>query len=150
MADNSGGLQGGRFQPGQSGNPAGKPRGARHRAVQALDVLGRNASEEIVLAVIQQAKSGDMRAAELVLRRIWPERKGAPITLDLPAIRTAADCVTAMGIITEAAADGTLSPDEAEGLSKLIDGQRRAIETAELAERIAALEARHGDDNELE
>jgi hypothetical protein len=130
-----------RFKPGVSGNPAGKPRGARHKAVQALDILGRNASEEIVLAVIQQAKSGDMRAAELVLRRIWPERKGSPVELDLPTIRTAEDAMLAMSVVTDAAAAGTISPDEGEGFAKLIEAQRRAIETADLADRIAALEA---------
>jgi hypothetical protein len=139
--DNSGGKQDGRFKPGQSGNPAGKPRGARHKAVQALDILGRNASEEIVLAVIQQAKSGDMRAAELVLRRVWPERKGSPVELDLPTIRTAEDAMLAMRVVTDAAAAGTISPDEGEGFAKLIEAHRRAIETADLAERIAALEA---------
>ncbi|GBR76635.1 DUF5681 domain-containing protein [Acidiphilium acidophilum] len=139
--DNSEPKQDGRFKPGQSGNPAGKPRGARHKAVQALDILGRNASEEIVLAVIQQAKSGDMRAAELVLRRVWPERKGSPVELDLPTIRTAEDAMLAMSVVTDAAAAGTISPDEGEGFAKLIEAHRRAIETADLAERIAALEA---------
>jgi hypothetical protein len=31
-------------------------------------------------------KSGDMRAADLVLQRIWPARKSRPVTLTLPAI----------------------------------------------------------------
>jgi hypothetical protein len=143
--DYSAPKQGGRFKPGKSGNPAGKPKGARHKAVQALDILGRNASEEIVLAVIEQAKSGDMRAAELVLRRIWPERKGSPVELALPVIHNATDCMTALGIITEAAAAGTISPDEAEGFAKLVEGHRRSIETVDLDRRITELEHRNAD-----
>ena len=142
MAENSGKNQAGRFQPGQSGNPAGKPRGARHKAVQAMDLLGRNASEEILLAVIQAAKSGDMRAAEIILRRIWPETKGRPVQIDLPAITDAAGVSAALARLTEAAAGGEITTDEASALAGLVESQRKAIETVELESRLTALEQR--------
>jgi hypothetical protein len=41
-------------------------------------------------------------------------------------------------------AAGELTPDEAQAVAGVVEVQRRAIETAELAERIAALEARAG------
>jgi hypothetical protein len=110
--------------------------------VEALDVLGREAGREIVEAVIQAAKSGDARSAELVLRRIWPERKGRPVVLELPAVNDASGIVQALARITEAAAGGEITPDEAQALAGLVEIQRRAIETNDLAERIAALEAR--------
>ncbi|MDE2318957.1 MAG: hypothetical protein KGK02_04575 [Rhodospirillales bacterium] len=142
MAENSGKKQAGRFQPGQSGNPAGKPRGARHKAVQAMDLLGRNEGEEILLSVIQAAKSGDMRAAEIILRRIWPETKGRPVHVDLPAVADAGGIVEAMAAITRAAAEGEITTEEASALAGLVEAQRKAIETAELEARIAALEAK--------
>ncbi|MHB0706535.1 DUF5681 domain-containing protein, partial [Roseomonas mucosa] len=35
----------GRFSRGTSGNPAGRPRGSRHRALTALDAIGQEAAE---------------------------------------------------------------------------------------------------------
>ena len=67
--------QGSRWQPGQSGNPAGRPKGTRHAALLALDAIGAEASKEILTAVVGAAKGGDMRAADILLRRLWPERK---------------------------------------------------------------------------
>ena len=125
--ENSGPKQTGRFKPAQSGNPAGRPKGVRHKAVEALDLLGRNASEEILLAVINSAKSGDARSAELVLRRIWPEVKSRPVLLTLPAVTDAASAVEALAAITNAAAGGDISLDEAAALAGLIETARRAI-----------------------
>lgn len=36
--ENTGAKQTGRYKPGQSGNPSGKPKGTRHRATQMLGV----------------------------------------------------------------------------------------------------------------
>ena len=138
----AGPKQDGRWQRGQSGNPKGKPKGARHATVQALDLLGRNSGEEILLAIIRSAISGDARSAELVLRRIWPEQKGRPLFLDLPAISDSSSMLAALARIIEAAASGEITTDEGAGLAGLVEAQRRAIETGELAERIAALEVR--------
>jgi hypothetical protein len=38
-----------------------------------------------------------VRAAELVLQRIWSARKSWPIALTLPAIQSASDVVAAVG-----------------------------------------------------
>lgn len=135
---------GGRFEPGQSGNPAGKPRGTRHKALIALDAIGAAGAEDVLRKVVEDAKAGDIRAAEILLRRVWPERKGRLVEFDLPPIAGAADAVKAVAAIVDAVATGELTPDEAQAVASVVEIQRRAIETAELAERIAALEARAG------
>lgn len=142
---NSGAKQAGRFKPGQSGNPAGRPAGARHKAVEALDLLGRKAAAEIIEAVIEAAKGGDARCAELVLRRIWPEVKSRPVQINLPKVTDAASVTDALARVVKAAAAGEITVDEAQALTTLIEGQRRAIETTTLEARIAALEAKHGN-----
>ena len=135
--------QGGqRFEPGQSGNPAGRPRGSRHRALLALDAIGEEASKDIVNAVVTAAKGGDMRAAEILLRRIWPERKGRVVEFDLPPITAPADAVKAVAAIVDAVAAGDLTPEEAQAVAGIVEIQRRTIETQDLADRIAALEER--------
>ena len=70
MAENSGRKQHGRpFEPGQSGNPAGKPRGTRNRVLAALDKIGDEAADDVLRAAVTAAKGGDMRATELILSR---------------------------------------------------------------------------------
>ena len=144
-AENSQPKQRGRpFEPGQSGNPAGKPRGARHKALIALDAIGAAGAEDVLRKVVEDAKAGDIRAAEILLRRVWPERKGRLVEFDLPPVVSAADAVQAAAAIVDAVATGEITPDEAQAVASVVEIQRRAIETAELAERIAALEARAG------
>ncbi len=77
--------------------------------------------------MIADAIAGDMRAAEIVLGRIWPARKGRAIELALPDVRTAVDVTTAMAAVIKAMSVGDLSPEEAIAVSAVIEGQRRAI-----------------------
>ena len=131
----------GRWPKGTSGNPRGKPQGARHAALKALDLIGEAGAAEVMASVVAAAKEGDMRAADLLLRRLWPERKGRPLTIDLPPISDAAGVVGALTAVTAAVAAGEISPEEAQGLAAVLETQRRAIETVALDQRITALEA---------
>jgi hypothetical protein len=133
------------FASGQSGNPAGRPKGARHKALLALDAIGEQGAADVLRKVVEEAKAGDLRAAEILLRRLWPERKGRSIELDLPALKTPADLVKATAAIAEAVASGEVTPEEGQAVAAVIDMHRRVIETEDLAARIAALEAREGD-----
>jgi uncharacterized protein DUF5681 len=129
------------FEKGASGNPAGGRRGSRPRVLVALDALGEGRAEEIITAIADRAAQGDTAAAALILSRVWPQRKGRPTPLPLPAVRTAADTTAALGAVVAAVAEGTLTPDEAQSVSAVLEVQRKAIETQELERRIVALEA---------
>lgn len=137
---NTGEKQDTRFKPGQSGNPAGKPRGARHRITQLAQDLLESEAEEVVRSVIDAAKGGDMAACRVVIERILPARKSRPVNLDLPKIQSADDVVQAMSAVVAAVADGEIDPDEAETVARVIEVKRRSLETASLEERIKALE----------
>jgi polyhydroxyalkanoate synthesis regulator phasin len=56
-------------------------------------------------------------------------------------METAADLATALGVIAQAVARGELTPDEAQAVAVVLETQRRTIETVELEQRIAAVEA---------
>ncbi len=141
MADNTAPIQRGRpFKRGQSGNAKGKPPGARHAALLALDAIGAEGAEDIMHAVVAAARVGDMRAADILLRRLWPERKGRPVLLDLSAIETASDIAAALGSVTGAVAAGELSPEEGAAVATILEVQRRAVEPVELERRLMALE----------
>jgi hypothetical protein len=94
--------------------------------------------------VVEQALEGDMRAAEILLRRSWPERKGRPLQFKLPPMETAADLVKAAAAISNAMSAGVITPDEAAIASTVVEIHRRALETHEFAARLAAVEARGG------
>lgn len=125
---------------GQSGNPAGKPKGVRNRATVILDALAEQGAAEVLKQVIEEAKAGDMRAAEILLTRIWPARKGRPVELDFPPIETAADIVKALGAVTDAVGRGDISPEEGQAVAAVLETKRRAIETVDLEARLTALE----------
>jgi len=131
-----------RFRKGQSGNPKGRPAGSRSKVLVALDALGEGEAEAIVLAMVKQAKGGDVAAARAILDRVWPPRKGARLQFDLPEVTKAEELPAAIASITRQVADGEVSPDEAAAIVSLLEAHRKALETGELAARVAALEER--------
>ena len=111
MTENSAGNQRGRpFEKGRSGNPAGKPKGARHKTTLLAEKLMQDDAEAVVKAVVNAAKGGDMTAARLVLDRIAPARRDNPVAFTLPEVTSAADAANAMGSILAAVAAGSSVP----------------------------------------
>lgn len=142
-ADNSAKKQRGRpFPPGHSGNPAGMPKGTRHKATQMIEALFENEAEEIGRKAIERAKDGDATALRLVLERLAPVRRGRPIQFDLPSIDGLGDLPKVLGAVLAAVANGDVTTEEAVGIANVVEVKRRTIETAELEQRIAALEQR--------
>lgn len=146
MPENSGPKQArtrtGKFAPGVSGNPAGKPKGARHRVTLLAERLMEDDAEAVVRAVIDAAKAGDVGAAKLVLDRLCPPRKDRAVEFELPPIKTAADVCTAQAAVIEAVAAGDVTPQEGAAIAGLLEHGRRAIETTDLEQRLAQLEQR--------
>jgi hypothetical protein len=128
------------FKPGKSGNPAGKPRGARNKTTVAMEKLLDDDAETITKKAIELAKGGDMTALRLCLDRIIPPRKDRPVSFNMPEIKTPSDALVAATAIIRAVADGDLTPSEAAELNKTVDSFARIAETADLAERIKRLE----------
>jgi hypothetical protein len=143
MAENTAGMQRGKpFPKGKSGNPRGKPKGARHKTTLLAERLMQNDAENIVNAVLTAARAGDMTAARIILDRIAPARRDSPVTFTLPKIKRPADAVAASAALLSAVADGRLTPGEALEVSKLIEGFVKTLEVAELEERLNELEER--------
>lgn len=130
------------WKPGQSGNPKGKPAGARNKATMAVLKLMESGAKEITAAVITAAKAGDLTAARMVLDRLAPPAKERPVRLDLPDTGTAQGVSDAQHAILQAVAAGELLPGEGATLAGIVEGRRKALETQELEARIAALETK--------
>ena len=134
---------GGRFKPGESGNPAGRPKGSRNKITELCsDLLGDDA-EGIMQTAIRRAKKGDAVALRLCVERLVPIRaaRDRTVIVELPDVRTAADLVAAAATVIERAAAGDMTLSEAKEFMQLLEVERRVIETSELAVRIEVLES---------
>ncbi|MCC6479477.1 MAG: hypothetical protein IT552_09735 [Sphingomonadaceae bacterium] len=138
----TGEKQVGRWQPGQSGNPAGRPKGARHKVTQAVEALLEGQAEALTQRAIEKALEGDGAALRLCLERLAPPRKDAAVFFDLPAIQSATDTVRASSSLLEAVAAGNVTPDEAGRIMGLLTAHKALVEVCELEKRIEALEAK--------
>jgi hypothetical protein len=142
----------GKFVPGRSPNPSGRRKGARNKRTIIAEKLLAGVDVAAILAKLErQAKKGDTAAARLILDRALPARRGLPISIKLPPIRTAADCVEAMSVVMAALASARISTIEASELTNVIEAAGRSIERNEIETRLAAIEAslrrERGDDH---
>src|SRR5258708_21008777 len=124
------GDAGGRFVPGQSGNPAGKKPGTRNRATLLAETLRDGEGEAAARIVIDKALAGDAVAARFLLDRLTPRPRGRAIALDLPADAGAGDVLAASNATVAAMASGEITPDEALTVTRVLDGRLRALKAA--------------------
>ncbi len=146
--DNTGKEQAGHFAKGQSGNPAGRPRGSRNATTLALETLLDGQAHALTQKAIELALAGDMPALRLCLDRILPPRRDRPVSFDLPPINNAQDAAATVSAVLAAVAAGEITPADAGEISKLIEVYVKAFETAELAERVERLEGMPTHDRE--
>ena len=132
------------FQPGQSGNPNGRPKGARHKTTLAIESLLDGEAEALTRKVIEKAKEGDLAALKLCLDRLAPVRRGRPIEVELPDLNCAGDLAKAGAVVTQQLGEGIISPEEAAAVMGTLDSALKLFEAGELEERIAALEEQVG------
>ena len=131
-----------RFKPGESGNPSGRPRGARNKASVLAQRLMENQTEAVVQTVINAALTGDMSACKLIVERLLPPVKERPLDADLklPATISAANAGKVFSEVFKAVVKGGLHPSEGKTLVDLMNAYLTAHEYSELSERIAELE----------
>ena len=119
---------------------AGKPRGTRHKATQAVLGLLEGQAEALTQRAVEMALGGDSTALRLCLERLAPPRKDAPISFAFPQMSTASVAAEAAGATLQAVSEGDLTPSEGVQIMGLIDSFRRTLEITELEARVAALE----------
>lgn len=131
----------GRWKPGQSGNPAGRPPGTGDVAKLRADIADR--VPQLLGQLFTQAMAGDVGAARLLL-----ERSIAPLkAVEPPQALTLPDgTLTEQGrAVLGAVAGGELAPGQGAALLGAIATLARVTEVDELTRRIEKLEAEHGN-----
>ena len=129
------------FEPGQSGNPGGRPKGARNKTTIAAEALLDDEAEALTRKVVAMALDGNIAALRLCVERLLPPRRDRAVAFDLPKIESAADAVAASSAVLQGCAAGILAPDEAADVMSLIATHVRAIELHQIEAGLSTLEA---------
>jgi uncharacterized protein DUF5681 len=140
----------GQFQPGQSGNPAGRPRGSRNRSTMMIAALLDEDGPRLMREAIDRALDGDSLLLRCCVTRMVPVPRGRPVELELAEGKGAGDVLASLAATVRAMAEGTISPLEAADVAVVLEGQRRAIETHDLERRLRRLEEVAENDAEVD
>jgi hypothetical protein len=125
----------GRFSPGHSGNPTGRPKVETGNIRKKLIEQGI----EVVDVVIRAAINGDLNACKLVLERICPPLKPQTELVQIELAPYSRTCDLAREILV-AAAGGKVAPDIANHMVTAVGTLARIVESEELKHRIEAIE----------
>jgi hypothetical protein len=130
----------GKWKPGQTGNPRGRPVGQSEITRMRIALAAHVPS--IVEQLVQAALGGDVQAARLVLERVLPPVKAVeqPVELRMPSggtLTAQAECVLS------AAASGDIAPGQAAQLIAALGTVAKIAEIDDLVSRVAKLETGH-------
>lgn len=128
-----------KWEKGVSGNPTGKPKGAKDKRTALRQMLVPH-QEKLVETLIHFAETGDMTAMRICMDRLMPPLREDLIHVTIPKITSAEDCTNAQAAVLNAVAAGGMLPSEGTVLSNLIDAQRRSYETTHLAAQVANIQ----------
>jgi hypothetical protein len=123
----------GHFLKVQSGNPAGRPRGARNKATLAVEALLGGKPARLTREVVEHAlDSGDPGLLRFCLVRLLPPARRRRAVLDLAAGSDAGDVVASLAATVRAVAAGVISPLEASDVAKAMKARCRPRKTLDL------------------
>jgi hypothetical protein len=138
------------FVTGVSGNPAGRPLGARNRKTLIVEGLLEGDAETLTRRAIEMAHAGNLGAMRLCIDRLLPRGRERPVPLPLPIIESAADVRAAAAEIIAAVGAGTIGPNEALALVRVVDAVARLVGVAPANERPVRSEARQAENTSKE
>jgi Family of unknown function (DUF5681) len=135
-----------RGRPFQPGNP-GRPHGSKNKTTQIVERLAEQQAEKLIEKVVELAQAGDVSCLRMLLDRLWPVRRGQPVHLNIPEIKSADDVPAVLAAIWTAVGDGLLTPEEASALVLLATRSMEAIQLQDILKRVEDLEReRKGDE----
>jgi hypothetical protein len=105
-----------------------------------FDTLAAESIEAVFQAVLTAAtQDGDMAAAKLLIDRVIPSRRGAPVSFHIRPLKTPEDCALAYADLLDDVGAGRLTPEEAQTISAIVAKRAELFASVELAGEIDAL-----------
>ena len=125
-------------------NKGGRPKGETVTLTKAararFDTLAAESIDAVFQAVLTAAtQDGDMAAAKLLIDRVIPSRRGAPVSFHIRPLKTPEDCALAYADLLDDVGAGRLTPDEAQTISAIVAKRAELFASVELAAEIEAL-----------
>lgn len=134
-------LSNGRFAKGNPGGP-GRPRNPVSTMVGALDRRGVDVAEELMAMTIEKARQGNLEAAEMVLKRVWPARRNRPIELDPAPGDGLHNLLAEHAALASAMMNGDVTPQDAQAATRVFKALQEQIRRAESQRRAVELYGR--------
>ena len=128
------------FQPGQSGNPAGRAVGSRNKKTLAVEAALFDRAQELVDNLVDRALRGEPAAMRLCMERVLPAGRGRPLPIELPSIRSTEDALAAADVIMDALKQGAISAREAVDLLRVVEGLTRLTGAIAFIKKVARRE----------
>lgn len=123
----------GKFQPGQSGNPAGRKKGSVNRQLAML----REAAEKVLPLLVERALAGDFDAQRMIMDRALPRLK--PMTPPEPFTLPDGDLLVQIQTVLRQVADGELSPTAAAEVVGMVATAAKVEEIDQLRNEVNSL-----------
>ena len=127
------------FKKGKSGNPAGKPRGAKDKRTALRELLEPHKAK-LVRKAVELALKGDTTALRLCIDRLMPPLRAKDEPLQLSGFE--GSLTEQVRRVVRALAGGEISPDEAGAVMATLRAQTEIEKADELAQRMTAIEER--------
>lgn len=132
----------GQFKPGNNFGK-GRPMGSRNAVTVAAENLIAGEGEALSRKLVELALDGNVACLKVAIERLVPPVKSKPIHLpDLPKVESIAEASTLTAFILNSVAAGTITPIEAEILSRTAERHLKALEVRDIEKRLAELESK--------
>jgi hypothetical protein len=124
----------GRFEPGASGNPAGKKPGTLNHATRLQQAFDDGDVDTAVQAVRDNLQKGNFTAARFLIDKLDPKPRSRPIPLEVPDDLPMPEKFTA---VTRAMFRGEITPDEAKVMVAVLEAEDAAYQRVAAAKLAA-------------
>ncbi len=134
----------GRWEKGSSGNPKGRPAGARNHSTEMLKAMLEGQGPQLLQAIFESAVQGHIVGAQrLLLERLLPPLRQRPIPLPIARLEKEGPAA-AISELLKAVVAGEIAPEEAESVTRMLLAQQQASAVEAFEGRLAALEQKLG------